>query len=80
MQVNSRGNSPIALHILLIQHKTLDSPADFFFFPPNWRLNLSVKDKKKTKTNQFFKHVFTSSICYEYYDKLQASKVINQRW
>lgn len=73
MQVNSRGNSPIALHILLIQHKTLDSPADFFFFPPNWRLNLSVKDK-------FFKHVFTSSICYEYYDKLQASKVINQRW
>lgn len=34
MQVNSRGNSPIALHILLIQHKTLDSPADFFFFPP----------------------------------------------
>lgn len=48
MQVNSRGNSPIALHILLIQHKTLDSPADFFF-PPNWRLNLSVKDKKKKK-------------------------------
>lgn len=79
MQVNSRGNSPIALHILLIQRKTLDSPADFFF-PPNWRLNLSVKDKKKKKPNQFFKHVFTSSICYEYYDKLQASKVINQRW
>lgn len=53
MQVNSRGNSPIALHILLIQHKTLDSPADFF--PPNWRLNLSVKDKnEKKKENQFF--------------------------
>lgn len=39
-------------------------------------MNLSAKDKNEEKKP----HVFTSSICYEYYDKLQSSKVINQRW